>query len=192
MKVKKKMQYLTTLIYEQCKDIDEKEIDNLLRYIMESKRIFVVGAGRSGLVGKAFGMRLMHLGFRVYIVGETVTPAVKKGDLLIAISGSAKTNYVNAVSVAAKSMDAKVALITSHPETYLGRKADCTVKITGRPGGGGRNYAERQIKGDHEPLTPLGTLFELSCLIFLETLVAELMKIKGKKEIHMKERHSNV
>ena len=56
-----------------------------------SSRIFVAGAGRSGLCMRAFGMRLMHLGKTVYVVGETTTPSIAATDLLILGSGSGRT-----------------------------------------------------------------------------------------------------
>ncbi len=37
-------------------------------------RIFVTGLGRTGLMARGFAMRLMHLGRRVYHVGDVITP----------------------------------------------------------------------------------------------------------------------
>lgn len=192
MKTRQKMGELARKIGEQCTKIDEKSIERFLSLLLASKRIFIVGSGRSGLVGRAFGMRLMHLGFEIYVVGETITPAVRKGDLLIAISGSGTTNYVKVVAKAARKLGAKIATITSHPETELGRLSDCTVKILGRVDVGRRDYAERQIRGDHEPMTPLGTLFELSAMVFMDTLVGELMARKGRRESQMQKAHTNL
>lgn len=36
-------------------------------------------------------MRLMHIGYNSYVMGETITPALKKSDIYVAISGSGKT-----------------------------------------------------------------------------------------------------
>ena len=88
--------------------------------IMASKRIFIVGMGRSGLVGKFFGMRLMHLGKTVYIVGETNTPSIADGDLLIAVSGSGSTSYVLHVAAVAKANNAGVVGI------FLKNDSDCS------------------------------------------------------------------
>ncbi len=192
MRMRKRMSGLARKIGEQCSKMDEKSIERFLGLLLAKRRVFIVGSGRSGLVGKAFGMRLMHLGFEVYIVGETITPAVRKSDLILAISGSGATSYVNVVAKTAKRMGATVAAITSHPESELGEAADCIVKVMGRAGGGRRDYAERQIRGDHEPMTPLGTLFELSAMVFLETLVGEIMMRQGKTEEGMRRRHSNI
>ncbi len=42
----------------------ESFVDVLINVYENDKKVLVVGAGRSGLVGRAFAMRLMHLGFR--------------------------------------------------------------------------------------------------------------------------------
>ena len=57
-------------------------------------RVFVYGAGRSGLMLRALAMRLMQMGKCAYVVGETVTPSVEEGDLLILASASGKTHSV--------------------------------------------------------------------------------------------------
>ena len=59
--------------------------------ILDAERIFVAGAGRSGLAAKAFAMRLMHLGLPVFVAGETTTPGIRAGDLLVIGSGSGAT-----------------------------------------------------------------------------------------------------
>lgn len=81
--------------------IKEPQIEEVAFSLYQAKRIFVIGEGRSGLMGKSFAMRLMHLGATVYVVGETITPSIATGDVLVAVSGSGKTQQV--VSVAKKS-----------------------------------------------------------------------------------------
>ncbi len=83
---------IIVMIKKVLDKLEKKEVDKFLQELIHSRNIFISGAGRSGLVGRIFAMRLMHLGFNVYVVGETITPAVKPGDLLIAISGSGKTD----------------------------------------------------------------------------------------------------
>ena len=68
--------------------VNEEEAIALSEELKKAKRIFISGEGRSGLMGKAIAMRLMHGGFHVYVTGETITPSIAVGDLLIAISGS--------------------------------------------------------------------------------------------------------
>jgi 6-phospho-3-hexuloisomerase len=168
-------------------------IEALIAAKKEGRRIFVVGAGRSGLVVKAFAMRLMHMGFDIYVVGETIMPPIRKGDLLLAVSGSGRTKTVVAVAEAAKSVGARVIALTTYPDSPLGKVADIVVRIPGRTKLAiEEDYLIRQVRGYHEPLAPLGTLFEVTTMIFLDGVVAELMSALGVTEEEMRERHTNV
>jgi 6-phospho-3-hexuloisomerase len=171
--------------------LDEGEIEKMVGAILEAKdrRILIVGAGRSGFVGRAFALRLMNLGFNVYVSGETITPALEKGDLVIAISGSGVTRTVVVQVEAAKDVGARIVAITSHPESPIGEKADILVMVKGRTKiDAETDYERRQIRGIYD-LAPLGTMFELSAMVFLDSVVAELMRRLGLTELDMIRRH---
>jgi 6-phospho-3-hexuloisomerase len=171
----------------------ENMVNTLLEARKEGRRIFIVGAGRSGLVAKAFAMRLLHLGFNVYVIGETILPPMNKGDILVAVSGSGRTKTVVTVAEAAKSLGAKIIALTTYPESPLGKLADVIVRIPGRTKlATEEDYIIRQVIGVHEPLAPLGTLFEATTLIFLDGLVVELMNKLGVSESELRERHANI
>jgi len=193
MTIHLRMEKLTQKIAEQCRAIDRKAIDSFVDAILAADHVFIHGAGRSGLVGRAFAMRLMHLDFKVYVVGETITPPIRKGDLYIAITGSGKTQSIYAIVKTAKEQGAKIAAITSHPDSPIGKLADIIVKIKGRERTDEtRDYLARQMTGEHEPMTPLGTLFELSAMVFLDSIVEELMIRKNKSESEMEGFHTNL
>ena len=61
------------------KDTDVEFANCVKSAIDNANRIFITGAGRSGLVARFFAMRLMHCGYRVYMVGEIVTPESQRG-----------------------------------------------------------------------------------------------------------------
>ena len=188
-----RMEKLTQKIEEQLRAIDRKSIDQFVESLMNTKRIFIVGAGRSGLVAKAFGMRLMHLGFTVYVVGEVITPAINKDDLLIIVSGSGQTLSPIVAARIAKEKGVKIVSITSNPESDIGKISDVVVQIKGRrPEDAKRDYDARQLIGNHEPLTPLGTLFELSALVFLDSVIDELMLRYQKSEDELKKLHADL
>ncbi len=171
-------------------EIFVKTIEELYRL---NKKILVVGVGRSGLVGRAFAMRLRHLGARSYVLGETITPSVEEGDLVVAISGSGTTQIVVAAAEAAKKMKAKVAAITTYPDSPLGKLADIVVFVPGRTKVASMDdYFARQILGIHEPLSPLGTLFEDTAVVVLDAVIADLMKRLGKNEAELAKRHANI
>lgn len=170
-----------------------QEVEELISSLQAANKIFLYGAGRSGLVAKAFAMRLMHLGFDVYVIGEIITPAISKKDMLLTISGSGETTSVVAAADIARRAGAKVVLITTYPESTVGKKADLCVKVKGRTKlKGDKNFLLRQIKGEHYSLAPLGTLFEVAVLIFLDGLVAELMAKLGKSEEDLRTRHATI
>jgi len=168
-------------------------IDMLIKTKALGKKILIVGAGRSGLVGRAFALRLLHMGFQVFVYGDTIVPAVSKGDLVIAISGSGLTASVVLAAKTAKKVGARVVAITSHKYSPLGRIADFIVFVPGRTKiAKEHDYYVRQILGQHEPLTPLGTLFEISALVLLDGIVAELMRRLELTEEELRARHANI
>ncbi|KAF5083351.1 6-phospho-3-hexuloisomerase [Methanobacterium aggregans] len=172
-------------------ELDEKTIMELMDVLTSSKDVFLLGQGRSGLVARAFAMRLMHLGISVYVVGETITPAITQDDCLLAISGSGETSYIISTAKIAKKRGAKLIAVTSYDDSTLGKMSDLIVHIQGRTKIDiEKNYIKRQINGKHLSLSPLGTLFEVSSLIFLDGLIAQLMDRMGKTESDLKERHT--
>ena len=184
-------------IRRSIQELNMEEVEQLIKLLLEAKdkKIFIVGMGRSGFVARAFALRLMNLGFNVYFLGETITPAAEKGDLLIAISGTGTTKMVLTASSAAKDIGATVIAITSFPESPLGQIADHVVTVRGRTKMGWpkeEDYLARQIVGEREPLTPLGSIFENNCMVFLDGLIVELMHRLGRTEEDLKRRHATI
>ncbi|MEW6039480.1 MAG: bifunctional 3-hexulose-6-phosphate synthase/6-phospho-3-hexuloisomerase [Pseudomonadota bacterium] len=145
-----------------------------------SRRVFVAGAGRSGLVGRFFAMRLMHGGYQAYLVGEIVTPSIQKGDLLIVISGSGETETMIAYAKKAKEKGANIALISTRDKSTIGDMADMVFRI-GTPEQYGR------VVG-----MPMGTTFELSTLVLLEATISHIIHTKKIPEEQMRTRHANL
>lgn len=177
--------------------VDPKQVEgftNALTSAYHDRRtIGVVGAGRSGLVAKAFAMRLMHLGFNVFVIGETITPAIGKDDVLLAVSGSGDTALTVSSAQVARHVGARVISITSFPSSSLARLSDIVLVVPGRiQRVETDDYFSRQLLGIHESLAPLGTLFELSTSILMDSIVVELMKVLKIDEKDMRNRHSTI
>ena len=141
----------------------------------EAGAIFVAGEGRSGLVARAFAMRLRHLGRRSYVAGETVTPAAGAGDVLLAVSGSGETRVTRARAEAAREAGVRVVVLTGVRGSSLARLADLCVTI---PTGESAQYR--------------GSLFEQSALVFFDALVGRLQKKLGLSGEAMGERHATL
>ena len=177
---------------DMAENFDLDSVRKMLNNIFAAESIFVMGAGRSGLVGRAFAMRLMHLGFNVYVVGETTTPAVKKEDVVIGISGSGETRSIVDLGRIATEIGSTLISVTSNKESTLGDMADTAVVIPGRIKDNGGGYLERHMRGDYRNLTPLGTSFEISSMVFLDAVIAELIAIMGVSEADLKLRHTTL
>lgn len=193
MTVKKAMTDITEHIEQVSESLKLEEVRGMVDAMIGANKIFIYGAGRSGLVGKAFGMRLMHLDFDVYIVGETITPAFDEGDLLIAISGSGETKTIVDAAEIAKQQGGKVVAITSYANSSLGKIADVVVTIPGRaktdvP----TDYIARQMLTEYKWTAPMGTLFEDSTMVFLDGIIALLMATFQKTEKDMKRKHATL
>ena len=129
--------------------VDENRFSDAMASFSSGRRVFVDGEGRSGFSARGFAMRLMHLGYQVYFVGETITPAMKKGDLLVAVSGSGKSLNILNDAKKAKALGAEVLAVTSKADTLLAQIADKVLVIPGT------------VKGRFERRPRLGPAFEL-------------------------------
>lgn len=159
---------------------DKTHEARLTGLLERSRRVFVAGAGRSGLVGRFFAMRLMHGGYQAYLVGEIVTPSIQKGDLLIVISGSGETETMIAYTKKAKEQGANIALISTCDKSTIGDMADMVFRI-GTP----EQYGK--VVG-----MPMGTTFELSTLVLLEATISHIIHTKKIPEEQMRTRHANL
>jgi len=177
--------------------INASQVDRMAEVLVDlyhrKGKVLVMGAGRSGLVGKAFAMRLLHLGFNSYVLGETIVPSISRGDVAVAISGSGRTGLIVEAADAAKKVGAYVIAITTYPESPLGQLADLVVMVPGRSKVSKMDdYFARQILGLHEPLAPLGTLFEDTAMLLLDGVIYYLMIKLNVTEDEMRNRHANI
>mgnify|MGYP001626239422 FL=1 len=161
--------------------VDTKEIEKFVEVLLKANKIYTYGAGRSGLIAKAFAQRLMHLGFKSYVIGETINPSVESGDAIVIVSGSGETTSSVCIGKKAKEVGAILVVITAHPESSLGKNADLVVKVPGKT-----KIIER------ESLAPFTTLFDITAMAVLDSVASELMEKIGATEETIAKKHANV
>lgn len=164
--------------------IPETESEQLVNTILAANKIFVAGVGRSGLMGKSFVMRMMHMGLDAYAVGETVTANLEEGDLLIIGTGSGETKTLIPIAEKAKSLGGTVAAVTLSSQSTIGTLADQIILLPGAP-------KERE-NGVHETIQPMGSLFEQSSLLFYDSIILRIMEINGLNSSRMYGKHANL
>ncbi len=173
--------YIQRKIKEILDNVFQEDIEEVKKLFFSSNRIFVYGAGRSGLVAKAFAIRLVHLGFQTFVIGETITAPVQKGDLVVIISGSGETIPAVMTAEIAHDLGAFVVSITAKRKSEIAKFADITLFISAAC-----DEAERK------KFAPLGTLFEASVWILLDGLIATLLDGKNETEERMRSRHATL
>ncbi len=161
--------------------IDEAALQEFLTTLQPSRRVFLYGRGRSGFVARAFAVRLMHLGFQTYVIGETITAPVHRQDVVVLVSGSGSTYPVVMTAELGRRQGATVVAITAQPESEIARLAHVLVALT-----------PPQENGERGRLAPLGTLFETSAWLFFDAVVALLMEKLGETEQSMRKRHATL
>lgn len=164
--------------------VDENQLKDIAVNLQKAKRIFVIGEGRSGLMAKSFAMRLMHLGATVYVVGETITPSIEEGDLLVAISGSGTTKSVVWTAEKTSSLGCSVVAITTNPESPLAATAATILHIPAAT----KYRRENELK----TIQPLGSLFDQCAHVVFDTLCLQYSALNEVDHSAAFGRHSNL
>ncbi len=174
---------LTDMAVRVVRD-DPMTLGRVSDVVAESPRIFVLGAGRSGLALQMTAMRLMHLGLSVHVVGEVTTPAITSGDLLLVASGSGRTSGIVRAATTAVEVGARVVAITTDAASPLARLADGTTIVVpaaaklDRSGSASSQYA--------------GSLFEQAVVVIGDALFHALWARSGQDADALWPRHSNL
>jgi len=154
--------------------------------IEAAPRIFVTGAGRSGLCMRAFAARLMHLGETAYVVGETTTPSITSRDLLILGTGSGQSAVLLKIAEQAQQQGARILLFTAEEISPLSKLADQLVMIPAP------SLKPLEMEISIMSAQPMGSLFEQSLLILCDSLVLTLMGHMGVGVGKMRKHHANL
>jgi len=149
----------------------------------DAERVFVLGAGRSGIALRMTAMRLMHLGLDVHVVGDATTPAVARGDVLLVASGSGATAGLVRSASTAKSSGATILAVSAVAESPLAKLADHLLVVSAatkldRSGTSSEQYA--------------GSLFEQSVVIIGDALFDLLRRRRDISAERLWRRHANL
>jgi 6-phospho-3-hexuloisomerase len=144
--------------------------------LLDARHIVAAGRGRSGMMAAAFARRLGQMGLAAWDLSDTTVPRLGKGDVLVAVTGSGTTPTVLSLMHTARRGAADVLLVTRKPARDP--KASDVVVELGAPQGASAY--------------PLGTLFEVTALAFLDLVVVDLLGALGATESDLGARHTNL
>lgn len=156
---------------------------DLADLVDDSRRVFVLGAGRSGLALRMTAMRLMHLGLDVHVVGDTTTPAIAAGDLLLTASGSGTTESIVRAAERASAIGARIAAITTAEASPLSELADVVVRVPA---------AQKLDRSADASQQYAGSLFEQAVVVIGDGLFHALWQREGTSADDLWPRHANL
>ena len=166
---------------QTLKQVDTQEVARFMTQLLQSQNVFVTGKGRSGFVAQSFGMRLNQLGQHAHVVGETTTPAIQQGDCLVIVSGSGSTTHLRLLAEKAKEVGAHILLLSTVSDSPIGELAATTVVLPAS--------TKHRAEGSQQPL---GSLFEQSAQVLLDSLVLEMQVQLDVTETTMQANHANL
>ena len=178
---KQTIREILTHLEGYLKIVDESKIIQCAEILLEANKIFIYGAGRSGMVGKMCAQRLMHLGFSSYFLSETITPRFTSNDCLIVISGSGETLTPISISKGAKDIGGKIIALTANPHSTIGKSADLAIIVKGQT---------KDAK--QEALAPFTSLFDITALVVLDAMTRVIMNRIGKTEDDIHQTHASL
>jgi len=161
--------------------VEVAEVGRLIEEIEKAKTIQLFALGRMQASMRAFAMRLKHMGFDAYVVFDTTTPVIGRGDLLI-VNCAVTAVDLNIIKLA-KAAGARVCVITAHPENEQGRLADLTVLVPGQIFGTAPELRSVQ---------PMASLLEQALLLFEDIVVMLLIEKRKIAPEEMQRRHTNL
>lgn len=164
--------------------VEDEHIADLVEKMDNAANIFCFAMGRSGYVLRCFSMRLMHLRYPVYFVGETITPKIRSGDLLIVLSGSGETGLTHHVALLAKKEGADTFGVVGSLDSRIARDVDHTLCI---PGG-----SKTHFPGEILSTQPAGSLFEQAAFLFFEAIILEIYHRHGSNPEAVLSHHANL
>jgi 6-phospho-3-hexuloisomerase len=162
---------------------DADGLDRVAELIAAAPRVFVLGAGRSGLALRMTAMRLMHLGLVVHVVGEVTTPAILRGDLLLTASGSGTTPAIVRAAETAVGVGADVVLITTAGDSELAAAATAALVVPA---------AAKLDRSGTASMQYAGGLFEQAVVLIGDALFHALWQRSGRSADDLWPRHSNL
>jgi 6-phospho-3-hexuloisomerase len=170
--------YIAERVTDALDRLEPSAIAAAVEIIAKAPATFVYGAGRSGIIGRAFAMRLVQLGIAAYVIGESVTPIVRRGDAVFILSGRGESSSSIQTANIVRREGAELIVFTGRASSKLAHIATALLTL---------DFPE---DAERPRYAPLGTLFESASLRLTDALIAELLRARGESEESMRRRHA--
>lgn len=155
------MEKIFSELTEMYKTIDPNSKDLIAKEILSCEGAVVgLGAGRMGYALQAFIMRLSHLGYKSYMIGDTSLPRIGSNDLVIVNSSSGETPSILLLAKIAQQAGARIILLTGNSDSSLAKISDLTITY--------ENIRTEQL---------MKTVYEQFSFLFFDSCAAQLAEL---------------
>nr|WP_122012678.1 SIS domain-containing protein [Maliibacterium massiliense] len=161
--------------------VSQQQLDAMAAAIPEASRVYFYARGRQMDMLGTFAMRVHHMGYRVYVVGEAAVPPIDAGDLLIFSDGRGDDAIVSVQLDIARRAGAKLCCLSAYPASPNAARSDLVVEIP----------AAASFDGT-DALQPSGTLYDQALLLTLDYTVRCIMDAHSWQECDLSVRHTNM
>ena len=144
--------------------------------LRKRKNVIGIGAGRMGYSLQAFIMRLNHMGFDAYMIGDTGVPKCDENSLVLINSSSGKTPSVRLFAAQAHDAGAYIVLFTTDPESKVFTMTDIAHTVFRYP------------KDDSGQV--MKTLYEQFTYLMFDTIAHDLMEMMEISYEFLENNHS--
>jgi 6-phospho-3-hexuloisomerase len=162
---------------------EPSQLEILSQELLAAKRIVCYGVGREGLMMAAIAMRLMHAGFKSYVVGEMVTPAVGAGDIFFASAGPGHFPIIETLLKVAREAGGRTVIVTAQPARAAEMPVDVMIHLPAQ--------TMVDVAAGLSVLT-MGTHYEAALLLLGDLLVLRLLELTNQKREDMYTRYTNM
>lgn len=136
--------------------------------------IIGIGAGRMGYSLRAFMMRLSHIGFTTYFIGDTALPRIKENDIVIINSSSGETPTNILYAEQAKAAKSCIIAFTCNENSSIAKLSTYVVPIP-------KIKSEQLMKSVYEQYTFL--LFDYIAQQFVHDYRLDIKRIEQNHSI---------
>ena len=179
-----------TLGTRACQDLEAvfskletSRLETLSQELLSAKRIVCYGVGREGLMMAAIAMRLMHAGFKSYVVGEMVTPPVGAGDVFFTSAGPGHFPTIETLLKVAREAGGRTVIVTAQPARAAQMPVDIVIHLPAQ--------TMVDVTAGLSVLT-MGTHYEAALLLFGDLLIMRLLELTNQKREDMYTRYTNM
>ncbi|MBI4244589.1 MAG: SIS domain-containing protein [Planctomycetes bacterium] len=173
------------------KKTNENAVEKFIKRLKGAKKIYIAGVGRSGLIIKAFGQRLMHLGFDVHLADEITAPAITKEDLLICCSATGKTQLILFMAKKARMLGSYVVTFTATKRSSLVKYSNQVILIPSSIETQ-KGVTLAKSKARVRTIQPARSLFEQAMFLLFDAVIMRLLEVLRVTPSKVTKRHANL